>query len=261
MMRAMALVGALLAASPAFAQDETVGLKVKEWFESMHGTIQSNEAPLNGSTVNLADELGLGDQERAHEVQGYLQVPMLGRFTGGAWWMSTQGSSTLSETIVFAGQTFTQKDEVSSSVDLESYYLTYEFRFPTIPLPEDSGIHLGLEAGLRALRGKGSIEDSMGNSGKAHGTAGLPVVGGHAEVDLLGWVRAEAELSGLAIAYSSYHASYFEANAELDVTPFRWLYAGIGYKWVDLHVRHTGSTGFDIDAGLKGLYVSAAIRF
>jgi hypothetical protein len=227
----------------------------------MHGTIQSSQAPLNRSTVNLADDLGLGDQELTHEVQLYLQAPMVGRFTVGAWWMSTQGSNTLTQSIQFAGRTFTQKDDVSSTVDLESYYVTYEFRFPSIPLPKESHLNLGLEAGVRLLHGRGSIQDTMGNSGSDSGTAGLPVLGAHAEVDLAGWVRAEAEVSGLAVAYSAYHASYIEANVEVDLAPLRWLYAGVGYKWVDLHVRQSGSSGFDIDAGLKGLYVSAALRF
>ena len=41
-----------------------------------------------------------------------------------------------------------------------------------------------------------------------------------------------------------------------------WLFAGVGYKYVALRVKsNVGSTDFDLDVHINGLYLTAGVRF
>src|SRR5213079_2221872 len=84
-MKVWASVLLLLSTSPAFAQDEHVGVRVREWFARMSGTIEADNGSGTSDSIDLAADLGLGDRNLTHEIQGYLRLPLLGRIYAG-WW-------------------------------------------------------------------------------------------------------------------------------------------------------------------------------
>ncbi len=260
-MKGLAAALVLLSGVPAFAQDELVGVRLREWFERMHGSIQSTEPPLSGDTVNLDGDLGLGEQELAHEVQAYVRIPIVGRFYAGAWWAHAEGDEIITRTFNYGGLTFTSSDEVKTNVDLDVFYLTYEFALPTIPLGPVN-LELGIEAGARGIRGRGAIEDvTAGQKASDDGLIGLPVLGGHVTATFASWVRAEIEVVGLAFAYNGNRVSYLESNLEIVATPLPWLFAGVGYKFADVEFKRDGSSSFDLNVGLKGIYLTLGVRF
>jgi hypothetical protein len=251
-----------LSATPAFAQDEHVGVRVREWFARMSGFIEADDGSGTSDRIDLADDLGLGDRNLTHEVQAYLRIPVLGRIYAGWWRAHDTGSRTITRTFDFNGFRFTQSTTVDSEVTLDVPYLAYEFAFPTIPMGDLVKVELALQAGIRGLRGEGSIHDSAsGRGGSDHGIVGLPTVGAHVTAELFSYARAEVEVLGLTFSYGPYRMHYLEAFAEVVAQPLPWLFAGVGYKYVSLNLHHGGSQKFDLDVGVSGLYITAGVRF
>lgn len=251
-----------ISATPAVAQDEHVGVRVREWFARMSGTIEGDDGGGNSTKIDLAHDLGLGDRNLTHEIEAYLRIPVLGRLYVGWWEAHDKGSETLSRTVDFGGVQFTQSTTVDSEVTLDVAYLTYEFAFPTIPVGELIKLELALDASVRGFRGKGSIHDSAsGQSGSDRGTVALPTLGGHVTAELFKMVRAEAEVLGFVFAYGGYHLRYIEASAEVVAEPLPWIFAGVGYKYVNLNLHHHATRKFDLDLGVSGVYITAGVRF
>lgn len=261
-MKIVAAVLFLLTAAPAFAQDEIVGVRVREWFARMSGSIEAEEDGTGSTRLDLADDLGLGDQNLTTELQAYLRIPVVGRIYVGWWRAQDSGSETLSRTIEFAGQTFTAATQVDSEVSLDVGYLTYEFALPVIPLGDVVELEVGVSAGIRAFRGEGKIEGG-GLDAHEDGVAGLPTLGAHVTCRLFGIVRAEVEVVGLVFSYSDHEINYYEAFAEATVEPLPWLFAGVGYKIAALNYDYDNNDGdrVHLDIGIGGFYVTAGVRF
>jgi len=250
----------LSSTAPALAQDETVGVRVREWFARMSGTAEAQDNNSNFTKVDLADDLGLGNRNWTTEVQAYLHLPVLGRIYGGWWRAHDSGSETLSRTVDFAGQTFTATTQVDSAFTLDVGYLTYEFAFPTIPIGPVVKLELAASAGVRILRGDGSISGG-GMSGSDSGVVGLPTLGAHVTATFFDMVRAEVEVLGLAFRYGDNKADYLEAYAEATVQPLPWVFAGVGYKLAQVDLQHGGSNRFDIHLDISGIFLTAGVRF
>jgi hypothetical protein len=258
-----AAAAVLFSGSWAYAQDEDVhgGIRVREWFSRMEGTIQSNSGSTSGTRASIAHDLDLGDRTLAHEVQASVGIPAVGGFYAGAWWDHVEGHRTLTQDVTFLLFTFPSSTDVSTSADLDVFYLSYEYPFPRIILGDGLTLDFGLQAGARGLKARGSIAESGGTSSSDQALAGFPVLGGHATLDVLSWVRAQVEIAAIAFSYSNYRVRYLEVNSEVGVEPLPWIYAGIGYKFADIHLGRTGSNGFNFDVGLSGLYITVGLRF
>ncbi|HVE42746.1 MAG TPA: hypothetical protein VNM14_22890 [Planctomycetota bacterium] len=251
-----------LLASPAFAQDEHVGVRVREWFARMSGSVEADDGSGSSDRLDLADDLGLGDRNLTHEIQAYLRIPVIGRIYAGWWRAHDSGSETVQRTFDFEGVQFQASSRIDSDVTLDVAYLNYEFAFPTIPIGDLVRVEFGAQLGVRALHGRAVIDDSLsGEHADKAGTVGLPTLGAHVTATLFTYVRAEVEVLGLAFSYGDWSMHYFEASAEIVAQPLPWLFGGVGYKVVDFHFKQSGSKTFDLDAGVSGLYLTFGVRF
>jgi len=261
-MRFVAGVVLFLSATPAFAQDEHVGIRVREWFARMSGTVEADDGSGTSDRIDLAADLGLGDRNLTHEIQAYLRLPILGRIYAGWWRAHDTGSETISRTFDFEGVRYTAADRVDSEVTLDVGYLTYEFAFPTIPVGDLVKIELGAQLGIRGLRGEAMIHDSSsGRTEQDDGAVALPILGAHVTVQLFDIVRAEVEVLGLQFSYGDWKMHYLEACAEVVAQPLPWIFGGVGYKVVSLDFRNDGSQKFALDVGVAGLYITFGVRF
>ena len=251
----------LLAAAPAWAQDERVGVRVREWYAALEGHVESNGDILKGTNVDFGSDLGLDDAAFTSELQAYVRLPFFGRIYAGWWWLDREGDETLSRTITFADQTLTASTRVQTELNLDVYYLSYEYAFPTIPIGELFKLELGVLVGARAILAEASIDSALG-SGSDNGGIGLPVLGGHAALQMTKWLRADVELMGMTVSYAGRRATYVEAFAEVVVQPFTWLYAGVGYKFAQVEVSdNSGSTDFLLDINISGFYLTVGLKF
>ncbi len=249
-----------LAAAPAFAQDEHIGLRVREWFARTSGTISSQENGVPPTSLDLTDDLGLGDQQLTHEIQVYGRIPFFGRLVAGWWRSHDAGHDVLSQTINFAGQTFTQSTPIDTEYTLDVAYLNYELVLPTIPLGDLVKFEIAPSLGVTGIWASGSI-DSAAISGSDSGKVGLPTVGVHGTLRLFDFVRTEAEIRGLQFRYGDHEAHYFEAYGEAVVEPLPFLFAGVGYKLVQMNVKNTGNNPSHVDLDIAGFYITFGARF
>lgn len=261
MVKIVAAILLVLSAAPAFAQDEHVGVRLREWYATMEGDLKSSGDLLGGTSISLASDLGLDSPGWSAEIQAYGHIPFFGKLYAGWWRIERGGDEVLSRTITFANQAFTAATEVKTDVTLDVGYLTYEFDFPSIPLGDVLKWELGLQVGARVMRGEGAL-DSAFASGSDSGIIGIPVLGGHAALQVTPYLRADVEVVGFGLSYSGHKGSYLEAYGEIVGQPLPWLFAGVGYKYVSLRVKdNIGSTDFDLDIHITGLYLTAGVRF
>ena len=259
-MKWIAAVGIFLSAARAYAQDETVGLRVREWYAKMEGDIQGQGKSVPSTDISLDRTLGLDDLEIVHEVQAYLRLPLVGRFYVGWWGGHFEGDETLTRTVTFADQTFTASTDVHTEVDLNVYYLSYELVLPSLPLGDAVRAEAGLLLGIRAIQAEGALEGG-GAGGNEKGGGGLPVLGVHGALQVTPYLRADVEIMGLVFQYSDISLSYFEAYGEL-VGQLGPVFAGVGYKFVDLDLAdHKSGVDLDLNVGIDGFYVTAGVRF
>jgi hypothetical protein len=251
---------ALLSAMPAMAQDERVGLRVREWYARMSGTAEAASQGLGATSIDLANDLGLGNRNWDTELQAYLAIPVLGRLYAGWWRARDSGDITLSQQIDFAGETFTAGTPVHSEFTLDVGYLNYEFAFPTIPLGDLMKLELGVGIGVQGIRGEGSIA-AAGLSASDSGTVAFPTVGAHAILKMFNFVRTEVEVRGMGIKYSNYEIHYLEAFAEATVEPLPWIFAGVGYKIAQINFERTGGNTVKLNVDLDGVYFTVGVRF
>jgi hypothetical protein len=249
-----------LAATPALVQDETIGVRWREWKAAIDGHIQGQGDVVPASDIDVDDTLGY-ERENGHEIQLYLNIPFFGRFYGGYWWIGFEGEETLDRTITFDDQTFTAGTRIDSELDLDMYYLTYEFVLPSLPLGgDDLRLDLGIQAGVRVLLVEGSIESSL-FQGEDSGGTGIPVLGLHGMLQVTPFARAELEIAGMSVSYGSSSLRYVEAFGEI-VGQLGPAFAGVGYKWCNLDMRdNRGDTELKLDITLEGLYLTAGLRF
>lgn len=261
MAKTAAAILALFSAAPAFAQDEHVGVRLREWYAKLEGNLSSDGTIFGGTSISLADDLGVDDPAWSTEIQVYGRIPFFGKLYAGWWRIDRHGDEILSRTITYADQTFVASTEVKTDLTLDVGYLTYEFVFPSIPIGDLLKWELGLQLGARVMRGEGTLDSAVA-SGSDSGVIGIPVIGGHAALQVTPFLRADVEVVGLGLSYSGRRGSYLEAYGEIVGQPFPWLFAGVGYKYVSLRVRDTqGSADFDLDIHITGLYLTAGVRF
>jgi len=250
---------ALLAAAPAWAQDETIGVRLREWYANISGEVFAETEILPAATIDLDQNLGLGKAEFAHEIQAYLHLPIVGTFTAGAWFADYKGERWLTESITFGEETFSASTRVESELQLAVGYLSYEFDL-SFSLGEVAKFEVGPLAGIRVVAAEGSIDNEFA-SGKESGEGGLPVVGVHAALQATPWLRADVEILGLTFRAVDRRATYVEAYAEV-VARLGPLFGGVGYKYVQVELHDkSSSTEFKADVTMDGIYLTAGVRF
>lgn len=251
---------ALLLALLPLSQDETIGARFRAWKAGIDGHIQGEGDALPASDIDIDSELGIDDEENAQELQVYVNIPYFGRFYAGYWWVDFEGDQTLTRTITFADRTFTAGTQVDTQLELDMYYLTYEFGLP-IPLgSDDVSLSVGVQIGVRALLVDASIDSSLFSAQDSGGT-GIPVVGLHGILQLTRFLRAELELAGMAASYASTSLRYFDGFAELvgQVGP---VFAGLGYKWASVDLKdERGDVDLEADVEIAGVYLTVGARF
>jgi hypothetical protein len=259
-MKGIAALGAFLAGAGAYAQDETVGVRLREWRATMEGHIQAQGDSIPSTNVDLDRELGIDDPENVHEIQAYVGLPLLGSLYAGWWFGTYEGDRFVTQTFTFADRVFTAGTTVTSELELDVYYLSFEIGLPTLPLGDLVQFKAGVLPGVRVFHAEGEIENEF-FTGQDSGTIGLPVIGVHAALQVTPYARADVEVMGMAFKYGNSSGRYIEAFIEVvgQVGP---AFGGVGYKFVDLDLAdHRGDTDFDLAVDITGPYLTVGVRF
>lgn len=239
--------------------EEWVQVRARAWFARMSGHLEA-DASTKGTRLSVASDLDLGSESTIPEVQAWVEVPYIGRVIAGWWRYDNSSQPTLNRTITFAGRSFTVGTQVHTSLELDVAYLSYEYVFPTISLGDLAKLQLGLELGLRGISGDATLSDA-GQTAEGRGTIPALVLGGHAIAQFTPWLKAEAEAVGIAIKIDKEKVSYVETYAEIGVQPLPWLFAAVGYKYMQMTYRYHARLDFDLEVDLSGAFVEVGVRF
>lgn len=239
--------------------DELIQIQGRAWFARMSGTVEAN-ATTQGTRLSVSADADLGGHVDVPEVVAHINIPYVGRLYVGWWGYNNSGTPTLTRSITFADHTFTGGETLHTKFDLNVVYATYEYAFPKISLGDVAMLELGLELGVRSISASAEISDPMEDI-TSEGTIPALVVGGRAILQLLPWIRVEAEGVGIGISINSEKVTYVEAFGEVVVQPLPWLFGGVGYKYMETTYRYSARLHFDLDLQLSGAYVTVGVRF
>jgi hypothetical protein len=249
---AVLILGAL-AICPAAAFAVEAGVRAEYWFPSLSGNAQTTTNGLPDTPFDLKDTLGIQDENLPFG-EAFLGVS---RFTlrVGYTPLKYDGSSTLSQTFVFKGQSYTIGDTITSrlEVDMIEGQLQFDFLRPSVGV---ASVNLGLI--LQGIYVDGSLKvqsASTGLSTKEDFQVGAPLVGVAAGVGFLkDMIRVDARATGMA--YSGDH--FYEVDAYASFAPFPFLRLQGGYKYIDLKVDES-----DVLASLtlSGPYAGLQLSF
>lgn len=261
----MAVLASLLALSPvagllAAAQDDSVGARLRYWYAQLNGTAESTGGVVPPTVIDVDEELGLDDIEPIPEIEAWIQIPVLGRFSAGYWAGTFKGQNTLSTDIAFDDIAFTAGTSVAAELDLMVASLSYEFVLPSIPVGDLLAFEIGLLAGIRYLEADADVSGG-GSSAADSGNGGLPVIGVHATFLIAELVRIEGQIAGLAWEYSDTTTAFVDAYLEATVS-FGPIFAGGGYRYVSFFIEQQDDPdAYEVDLAIDGFYLTAGVRF
>jgi hypothetical protein len=236
-MLAAALLLGSLATGPATAFALEAGVRGEYWFPTISGNASTTTNGLPDTPFDLKDTLGVQDEDFPFG-EAFLGV---GRFTFRVGYMRPRydGSSTLTQTFVFNGQSFAVNETIGTRIELDMIdgQVQFDILRPSIGV---AGVNLGL-----ILQGKfvdGSIQvqsASTGISTRQDFRLAAPLVGVAAGVGFLkNMIRADVRATG--IGYSGSHA--YEVDAYASFAPFPFVRLQGGYRYFDLKVDDSDVT-------------------
>jgi hypothetical protein len=248
------------AAGAAGAQDDLVGIRGRYWYAQLNGTAESTGGVVPPTVIDLDQELGLNDIEPILELEGWIQIPVLGRISAGYWHGVFSGNRTLSQDISFEDITFTAGTNVSSELDLMVASLSYEFVLPSIPVGDLFAFEIGLLLGIRYLEAEAEVVSAI-ESVSDSGSGGLPVLGVHVTLLFAELIRLEGQLAGLAFSYSDTATAFVDAFLEATVS-FGPFFAGAGYRYITFVLEQQDDPeAYEVDLAIDGFYLTAGVRF
>jgi hypothetical protein len=244
---------ALLVCSAMPVDAFEIGGRGLYWFPTLKADIRSDSAGLTGTTLNLKDGLGVGN-DSFPTVEAFAGIGKH-RLTLAYTPITYSGSTTLTAPIIFNGKTFPTGAGVLTDLRLRMLDVEYQYKFLDMEniLAGFSFAFLGQikyidgEAKLNAPTAKIESDFTL--------RAPVPMIGLGAHVGLLaGLLEARARMTGLA--YSDSHL--YEALADLSLTPFPFLDVHAGYKVIRLKIDHSDNL---VDSEFAGPYVGLTVSF
>lgn len=264
-----ALVGACLVAgmASAYADDYSIGLKLRAWNATMDGGVQVDESSIVGTKLNVDKALDLDKDSKTFEGQITFKPSNNSRLDLNFWSNKFEGEKRITDAIVFNGQTYSVGTLVDTNLDLKVGTLTYEYLLPIPKIPAFT-LQVGPLVGVKVISFDGeliAVDAPTPFSESKSMTAPIPVVGARAFVEILGWFSAEAEIDGFKISnIQDIDATIIEASVEVTTNLMAGLYVGAGYHYFSVDVKDNGGSGsalVDIDFTIDGLFLVAGIRF
>jgi outer membrane protein len=242
-----------LMASVLPAQGFEAGVRAYYWFPSIDGNIKYSENSLNGTKLDLKDDLGFDDE---YYPFGGIYLGLGDHHLSFSFYRADyNGRETLTQDINFGGDTFPAGDKIKSSLNYDVYDLTYQY--DVLDLENVlAGFSLGLVARVEVFDFEAKIRSqTTGLSAKEDYTAPLPMLGLNLHLGILADIL-EARI--LATGSGYWDGYVVDAQAELSFTPIPYVDLTAGYRtfWVDVDTHD-----LKLDYNTSGLYAGISVGF
>jgi len=252
-----------LCAAPAFAADDGtwdywVRLQVSAGSLALGGDAQYTDGtiPGGGTSFDVAD-VGLDDSEISPAFELGLTTPLLSfhGYLGYQEW-STEGSSTLSQTINFGDESFTAGTALKASATVSDLYA--EFAWGPIEL-NLAGFSVGVAVHQLAVQTELS---AVGQSAEFDESGTFPTLSLRGYVAPLDSIEAEVMIHGLAVPLGDASGSFFTAQAQVSYYPFDYVGVFVGYKHTAIDIEfEDGQRKATANVSLSGPFLGLAAQF
>ena len=229
------------------------GVRAYYWFPSLDGHIKYSDNSLQGTKLDLKDDLGFDNE----------YYPFGGIFLGlgdhhlsfSFYRANYEGKETLTQNINFGGQTFPAGDKIKSTLDYDVYDFTYQY--DVLDLENFlAGFSLGLVARVEVFDLEAKIRsETTSLSEKEDYTAPVPMLGLNLHLGILADIL-EARVFATGMSY--WDGYLVDAQAELSFTPIPFVDITAGYRtfWVDVDTND-----LKLDYNTSGPYAGISVGF
>ena len=247
----LALFLTMLSSSALALPGFEAGIRGTYWFPDLSASAQTFTAGVPDTRFEVKDDLGVRD-EKTFAGEAFVR---LGRVTlrVGYTPIRYDGNKTLTQTIVFNGQTFSVSDNVITRLDFDM--IDAELQVDILrPHLVAASFYLGLIAKVKYVNGEVELSSSLLTE-KEDLQGAIPTVGIAAGAGFFqNLLRVDARAAGMS--YSGNHL--YEADAFASLVPFPFLRLQGGYRYIDLKVDEDDVLA---DIKLSGPYVGAQLSF
>jgi len=239
---------------PATGEQFHIEADMSVWSPGADMTISSEALGIQGSTIDLKNDLGMTDQHfPAFDVQ--LRPARSHHFRLQYIPINFEGSARITRDVVFNGIRYSVNTPVNSTLDWKAYRFGYEYDF----IVKNRGFGgFILEAKYTDVR----VElDSQFEQEFAHAQAPIPAIGGIARFYVVPNIAITGEVTGFTIpesASAQYNAHYVDVDIYGTVNFTNNVGVKAGYRSLDLGYVVKKDQGSFV---LNGLYFGAVLRY
>ena len=235
------------------AQAIEFGVRGDYWLTKLKGDVRLDSGSLNGTKLDFADDLGVGDESYpVGEV--FLGVGNHHLFFS-YYHAEYSGTETLNETINFGGETFPVADRVKSSLKYDVFDLTYQYDLVNLKrLP--TSFSLGLLARVTLYDGDVEIRSKTSSQAEREDfTVPIPMAGLSLRLGLPVDI-VEARVRAAGMGYKDGYAVDGQAELAFTFIPFVDIHGG--YRIFRVHLD---TNDLELNYDTSGPYVGATIHF
>lgn len=234
-------VATLFTGTNAFALVDVEG---RYWLTTMDGEIKSGTT---GTTINLVDDLGVDDQENFFDVRATLEFGSH-KLRYGYMPLSWKGTKTISQDIVFNGQTYSESDTVNTELDIAYHRLGYEY-----DIIDTLNNRLGVIFEVKYFDIDASLTDTTTRTASVK--APLPTVGIAAQAGLPFLLSVGGEITGISLGSAAW---LVDAEAGVNFKPAPFVVVSGGYRLLKLHLDYDDDLA---DISVQGPFVMLRADF
>ncbi|MCX7702725.1 MAG: hypothetical protein N2234_01290 [Planctomycetota bacterium] len=226
--------------------------------------IRVSNSTLAGSKINLTRQLDM----ELDTVGIFAEFTGKGRFgfSLNFFQIYYEGSTTLAETVRFAGMTANAGDDINTYFSTLQGGVTLHINFGSVFRSRYRRIELGILAGARYVKYTGEIEDvTTGSLSRESLSAFLPLAGFTASYHIGADVSIIGKLFGGYFTYGFYSApNFLEASLALSLRLMDHIRLELGYLSSNIHIRYddtdTGDS-FRVEHSFEGPFLALVAAF
>ncbi|MFQ5441506.1 MAG: hypothetical protein ACE5EB_02145 [Thermodesulfobacteriota bacterium] len=241
------LAALLLFQTKAFA---VVDVEARYWFTNIDGEATATSGAVIGTNVNFVDDLGM--EENKGFVEGRITFELGGhKVRYGYMPMTWDGTRTITQSISFAGQTFSASTSVDTEVEINLHRLGYEYDFIDF-----ANNKIGAIIEMKYIDAQINLKDSaLGLDETESLDIPIPTIGVAASVGLPFLVEVSGEVTGLTLGSQAY---LIDGEVAVNFKPAPFVVLAAGYRYMDFHVEKNDN---QVDIRLQGPFITLKADF
>lgn len=227
-----------------------VDVEGRYWFSNLDDKIQVTGAGVTGTEIDLVNDLGVDDKKNFFDARITLELGSH-KLRYGYMPLKWDGNNTLSQSIVFNGQTYSATTNVDSELKMDYHRLGYEY-----DIIDTLNNKLGIIFEVKYFDGNASLKaPGAGLDESESFKAPIPTVGIAAQVGLPLLISVGGEVTGISLGSKAYMV---DGEVGVNIKPFPFVIISGGYRVFMLHLENNDDLA---DLTVKGPFVMLRADF